>query len=453
MRSQAAQWLAYVLMSISLAAAVLLRGGVYPEQWVWSALGVSVAGILISIPASLPDHCRHRSFALWLMVALLLWMGFQLVPLPLDLVAWLSPERSNAIALARSATGQTLTSWTALSVAPGATMERLLFVVPAMVAFFVARDLCCVWRHRTWIVVIPVIAVAWLESVLGLVQFYLLRMAGSEVSSVTGTYVNRNHFAGLLEMALPLSVLAAIAIWRKGNTRHTRPAGTALATVALVGVAACLLFGVVISLSRMGFVSIVSAGLLTGVILLGSESRQSDSGRRWRWAIPVALILLLLLFLPTKELLNRFAETAATEQLTKETRVDIWNDTLHLIAAYKWTGSGLGAYERGLYRFKTAAPLNMVDFAHNDYLQIIAELGFVGAGLAAALALVILYRLLSVVLWFRRGDNWELAVGLLGALLTMGLHSLADFNLYIPANALVLAWLSGAADSPGLRQG
>ena len=45
-----------------------------------------------------------------------------------------------------------------------------------------------------------------------------------------------------------------------------------------------------------------------------------------------------------------------------------------------------------------------------------------------------------------------LAVGLVGALLAIGLHSLVDFNLYIPANALAVAWLAGLAVSPGLAE-
>jgi hypothetical protein len=52
----------------------------------------------------------------------------------------------------------------------------------------------------------------------------------------------------------------------------------------------------------------------------------------------------------------------------------------------------------------------------------------------------------------RKTLNWEFAVGLFVALVTLGLHSMADFNLYSPANALVLAWLGGVAVSPGLRE-
>ena len=213
----------------------------------------------------------------------------------------------------------------------------------------------------------------------------------------------------------------------------------------------CVLMGIVFSLSRMGFISTLGATSLTTFILLGSQTRRLPGvGLGWRWLTSVALLGCLLVFLPTRGLIDRLAKLTTRAE---EERSEIWRDSLHLIAAYKWTGAGLGAYEYGLYRFKVTSPMETVDFAHNDYLQITAELGFVGAALAAALALWILWRLVSVVLWTRGSRNWELAVGLLGALLAIALHSLVDFNLYIPANALTLAWLTGIADSPGLREG
>lgn len=449
-RSGAAAWVSYTLMSVSLTSAVLLRGGVDPRQWVWSALGISLAGIILIVPGALPGHRQRASKALWLLGALLSWMGFQLVPLPPAFVGWFSPLRYSAIMAARGATAQPRGAWMALSVAPSATLERLLFVVPSMVAFFVARDLCFLWHRRAWLVVAPVIAVGWLESMLGLVQFYVMRVGGSGTSPVTGTYVNRNHFSGLLEMVFPLALLAAVAALRRGKaTKAARPVSRDLLLVGFLGIAACLLFAVVTSLSRMGFLAILSAILLTAVILLSCKSR--DTGRKWRWVIPVFVVLFLLVLLPTQELLDRFAEATVIGQVTEMTRISIWNDTFHMIRAYSWAGSGLGAYEHGLFRFKTAAPLNSVDFAHNDYLQITAELGFAGAILAGALAMIVFWRLLSVVRYGRGAENWELAVGLLVAFLTMGLHSLVDFNLYIPANALLLAWLSGVADSTAFR--
>lgn len=445
------RWLAYGLLSVSFGAAVVLNGGKYPQQWEWSALGISLAASVWVLSGPKRERSPGKPWGLALMAAVLVWVLLQLVPLPPALLGWLSPMRWDAVAAAREATGQAMGDWAALSLAPAATLQRLLDVIPAMAAFVAAREMGWWWQDRMWIAVAPVIGVAWLESLLGLVQFYSMRMTGAGL--VAGTYPNRDHFAGLVEMAFPLALMWAIATWRKGASRlQERPVGSALATVALLGIASCLLMGVILSLSRMGFIStLIAASLTMLMLLLSLGSAASRWVRGFRWVLPLALPLFILLFLPTRELLLRFADMAATEDVTKDTRMEIWQNTAQSLSAYRWTGAGLGAYERGLYRYKTVAPTNTVDFVHNDYLQILAELGIIGAALVAALGLWILWRLLSVVLRGRYSGNWALAVGLLAALLAFAIHSLADFNLYVPANALALAWLSGVAVSPGLR--
>jgi O-antigen ligase len=103
-------------------------------------------------------------------------------------------------------------------------------------------------------------------------------------------------------------------------------------------------------------------------------------------------------------------------------------------------------------RFKKVAPMFRVDFAHNDYLQILVELGLVGLAIGLALVVRIVSGVLRVALFHKESYGWELAVGLTGAITALLLHSGADFNLYIPANAMALAWICGLAVSPGLRE-
>src|ERR1035441_10656601 len=105
-----------------------------------------------------------------------------------------------------------------------------------------------------WLLAAPVMVLAWLESLLGLVQFFFMRMAGPDAASVSGTYASYDHFAGLLEMAFPLAVMGALSA-RDPFARI--PA--ALRTSAMLAVAACLLMGIVLSLSRMGVVSTLTA--------------------------------------------------------------------------------------------------------------------------------------------------------------------------------------------------
>jgi O-antigen ligase len=446
-------WLSYGLMTASLAAAVLLSGGVVASQWKWTALGISLAAALAVFGIPRNERSRGGRNGLVLLALLLGWMLFQLLPLPPGLVQWLSPERWSAVAAARAATGYPAHGWTALSVAPPLTFERLLFVIPAMAVFVTAREMSWWWRDQVWIAVAPVVGIAWLESVLGLMQFYFARTKNGQGSLASGTYVNHNHFAGLMEIGFPVAVMWMIARLRKSTPDRTMT--SAVGTAVLLAISTCLLMAVVVSLSRMAFIStLVAAGIISLAWLGSWVARNPNSHRllRWGlWTVPVILPLLILVFLTPQELVRRFADISASEDVTVEGRTEIWRETMQAANAYKWTGCGLGAYERGLYRFKNIAPLNRVDFAHNDYLQIATELGIPGALLAGAFGLWFLSRMVSLVLWRGQSKSWELAVGVLGATAALGVHSLADFNFYIPANAVAFAWLCGAGERSGVK--
>jgi hypothetical protein len=125
-------------MTLSLAEAVLLKGGVYPKQWVWIALGLSVAAALAL--ASGNNKAPSDPWIQGVMGILLAWMILQVIPLPPSVVERLTPQHWQAVAAARVATGHDPRAWVALSVAPSATFERLLDVVPAMAVFVGARD-------------------------------------------------------------------------------------------------------------------------------------------------------------------------------------------------------------------------------------------------------------------------------------------------------------------------
>lgn len=146
---------------------------------------------------------------------------------------------------------------------------------------------------------------------------------------------------------------------------------------------------------------------------------------------------------------SRGSATARTPEITTDGRVQIWSETWQLFRAFPVTGAGLGTFERALYPFRQSMPTSAVDYAHNDYLQLLAELGVIGFALAMALAVRIFERAVTA---FRSGHMPWLALGLVAALLASAVHSLVDFNLYIPANAMATAWIAGVATSPELHE-
>lgn len=453
---------ACVTLALCLGAAALEHGGVNADEWQLIAVVISIASAACVLLRSRRHEASVPAIELALLTAIAAWMLLALVPLPYAIIATLSPHRALMASAAGTVTGADPFAWTALSVAPAATFERLLFVFPAMAVFVAAREMPLWWtRERAWLAVLPVVVVGLIEALIGIAQFNAGPFNASGAQSVSGTYVNRNHYAGLLELALPLTLTAAIALWSgsegrgRSRHRHRNPRGErglapALQAGSLLLAAAILLAGVVTSLSRMGFMTtLVSVATVSMGWLL--SRRQQGRRQTWLWSIPLVLPLAIVLLIATNGMVLRFADSANSGDISADGRMQIWRETLSLISAYPWTGAGLGTFEHALYPFRAALSTSAVDYAHNDYLQIFSELGIVGLLWTMALACVIAWRAAHAA--FQRGSASWLGMGVLTSLLALALHSLVDFNLYVPANALALAWIAGVAVSPGLVSG
>jgi O-antigen ligase len=324
--------------------------------------------------------------------------------------------------------------WTAVqvgfvSVAPKRTLEYVLTNAAAGGMLLLGRELGWRFRRRIWAAALPLLLIAALEGALGLAQFLAMRAGAGPVDSATGTYPNRNHFAGLMEMVLPVAAAGAFALRRVW-----------WAAAGMMAVAALLLLGTVISLSRMGFLAALGGLFVLGVLLLGGR------GRLTAGLVTGVVLMGAFVVLPTNEWIARFATIAQSEDIGADSRAQIWRETVPLIRDHWVAGVGMGAYEPAFYRYKRVAPMNMVDYAHNDYLQYWAEWGLVGM----AIGLGVLGRCLW---WMGKGleKSWVVA-GAWGAAAAMGIHSLVDFNLYIPGNVLVLAWILGMGTAPALAE-
>lgn len=444
------RWLTLVILTSALAAGLYLKGGSSPHQWNWSILAIAVAGILYWAALRSRDRAPRDPWTGRLALAFVAWGAFQLVPLPLWLVGVLSPMRAE---LSRAAGS---TGWMPLSIAPAATFSRLLELGGAVVTFFLARELCWRWRGRSWVAAAPLLVLGIAEALIGAVQAYL-QGAGEAAAGVSGTYVNENHYAALLEMTMPLVLAAGAAVYRAGFLPHARPAAPAIKASALMGCGALMLAALAASQSRMAFLGALCSLAVMGVISITAVEqrvyRPVPIGRRLLAGGAVfAAVGLLFILVPPKALIERYGLLAGKGGEIGDARIGIWSESIPMAKAYPIVGCGLGAYESGFMRFKKVAPMFRVDFAHNDYLQILVELGLVGLAIGLALVVRIVSRVLRVALFHKESYGWELAVGLTGAITALLLHSGADFNLYIPANAMTLAWICGLAVSPGLRE-
>jgi O-antigen ligase len=365
--------------------------------------GVCFAAIGAIALVARPDTTSLPLWARAVLLALPAYALLQLIPLPQTALASISTGRLRSL--------HSLDGAAPLSVTPAATFRFVLGMVAAGLTYLLVRSAAGRLKDRTWVAAAPLIVLGAIEAILGVVQ----QVAGDGSRGVTGTFVNRNHYAGLLEMCLPFAVVGSVCCAR-------RP----MLAAALGAISLLMLVGVFYSLSRMGLVAVLVSMALVASLLLPK--------RRWTLAASMVALVVIAAALAPARLADRLINEDGAAS-----RTAIWRETTRLIADYPWFGCGLGAFESGLQPYRETVPMLRVDYAHNDYLQIVAEAGVAGASLAAALLWMVLTQAR------RAAAVSPVGIAAVGALAAILVHSLTDFNLYIPSNMLVFAWVSGLA--------
>lgn len=247
----------------------------------------------------------------------------------------------------------------------------------------------------------------------------------------SGTYVCPNHLAGFLELLLPLA-LSYTLVGRE------KP----LLKIFLGYAALVMLAGIAATASRGGWVATVLALAFLCVALL--------SHRTYRFpalALLVALVGLgAFLAANSSHFKTRFNRVFGDGNLEVTTRLDLWNTALHIWRDHFWTGAGPGHYDV-LYRaYRPASVQLQADRAHNDYLNTLADWGVIGAVLVAAALVALGVGIARVWKHVRRGENdfgsslsnkFAFVLGATAGLVALLAHSAVDFNLQIPANAIL----------------
>ena len=259
-----------------------------------------------------------------------------------------------------------------------------------------------------------------------------------------GTYICPNHLAGFLEMILPL----ALAYTLVGRAKPV--------TKILLGYAALvMLAGLGATVSRAGW---GACGLSLVVFFSILATRRN---RR----LPALLMLAVLLsggiyFVVKIDPLKRRFREQTVENLTEmKVRYELWRTAVRMWRDYPWFGIGPGHYDARFRAYRPVIVQEQPDRAHNEYLNVLADWGLVGGTIIAAGLATLAASTLRMWKYVRRTDT-EFRSGLsnkfgfvLGAaigLLALALHSVLDFNMHIPANA-VLAFTLAALLTSHLR--
>jgi O-antigen ligase len=423
-----------------LGFAAFSAGGVTEPAWGICMVGICAVSLLISIPTRRGNPAPPLGRLLNVVLILLpCYVALQLLPLPLAWLKTVSPARAELQdALLRFGLGAPTAP---ISAAPSLTLAHLLRLLSYICFFLIARALAARFPKSLWLTSLPVVLPGSAEAALGLWQYF------HGASSATGTYVNPNHYSCFLQMALPFSLALAIIAIRRRRGTDTLSLPRIFLGCLLAGCAALISLGALYSLSRMGV-----AGLVASLLVLISLAEARALSRRLRGTLAATAALTLAGFVyvsAPSALLERLAGPGHGDPLTADARLQIWKDTLRMAADYRYLGSGLGTFASVFQKYSQAPSLLLIDFAHNDYLQLLAELGLIGFTLTAVGGLAVLARVVRAALTGPTTATRLLAAAGAASLVAIMLDSSVDFDFYIPANALLAAWIAGIGTTVG----
>ncbi len=338
-----------------------------------------------------------------------------------------------------------------ISLHPWATRHSTLKFAACWLALMVTLDLASVGAtHRT--LATALVAGGGFQAIYGLAEYFsghqhIFGYSKEYYADVaTGTFINRNHFAGYLGMTIPLAIALAATSFSSlavagrslGQRLAAAPGKAIFKTGSLLVLALTMTTALVCSRSRMGITSTLLALVTVGMLLAWR-----GGGRGF---IPAALLVAsvtLLLFSQGDagdSVVGRFLGTPADIKAGLG-RWSLWTQTFTMMRAFPVTGVGLGVFPAVFPGFRSTGEGFYVDHAHNDFLEFAAEAGALGCVILGVAAFL-------VVRAVARRNSGSRDFGLVGyaaggSVLAIALHSITDFNLAIPSNALTASVLLG----------
>jgi O-antigen ligase len=312
-------------------------------------------------------------------------------------------------------------------------------------------------RKRLAAVVSVVIGIGVLSAAFGVFRqmvqhdsggFILPRLA---LGTGYGQFINQNHFALLMEMSLGL-LLGLMVV--KNKARHS--------LLAYASMALLVWTALVFTNSRGGVISMLGLILFATIVhlMIGrwqSSSRERSRSRNWvvkygttaamSGALAVSLILLTAVGVswaggdPVVTRLESVSGELRQGSVGSLRRKEIWQATWELIKSHPLTGAGFGSYETAIPKFATSfSGEELLSQAHNDYLEILASGGLVGA-MFVAWFIVALIRNVLQRLRARSSFRYSTCLGAIAGLFAVSIHSFFDFGLHVTVNALVFTCL------------
>ncbi|NJD34701.1 MAG: O-antigen ligase family protein [Betaproteobacteria bacterium] len=440
--------------------------------WAWAVLVVGCCLLSIAWLAgyalgrfTVSDAFRRARWVLAAGAVWLLYIGLQLVPLPAEWVRLLSPVGYEAHAVTAAAFGQPPTATLTISVDPHATRD-FWFKSLAYGCMFCLTLLLADTRRRLELLLKTLVICGTLQALYASVMvlsgleygFLIKKYVGQ--GTATGTFINRNHLAGYLNLCLAMGIGLMIAklggeavhTWRqrlRSIARLLLGEKTRLRIYLIV-----MVIGLVLTRSRMGNTAFFAGTFTAGAIAL-LLMRNAPRSTLFFLASIIALdILIVGSWFGVDQVAKRIQGTEVTTNidnpLPSEHRDEVDREAMSYAKDFLLTGSGGGSFYVTFPAYSSSGILGFYDHAHNDYAQLLTETGIIGFALCALIVAMAAVQALQTLR--RRNDPLMrgTAFGVTRAICWLAIHSAVDFNMQIPANALTmtvilaLAWVAAS---------
>ncbi len=297
-----------------------------------------------------------------------------------------------------------------------------------------AFETCEDWRAFAWFLLV----LGFTVSVFGIIQHYTfngklywfreLRYGGIPF----GPYVNRNHFAGFVELIIP----AGISIVLLRAEARDRLSVVALLTIVPVG-------ALFLSASRGGIAALL---LELGLVFILALSRGRGRKQLVRGAIALLPAIAFIVWLGAGRALERF-QSYQNLEISQVRRTEMVRDSWRIFLDHPLLGAGLGTLEAVFPRYETLYDGTVVNHSHNDYVEALAETGAIGGLICASFLVLLVGGAWKRIAGATNATDLALHIAALSACCALLAHSFVDFNLHIPSNALLFLVQSALATS------
>ncbi len=444
------------IVEIGILALLILSPLPAASTETWALLAIELAAAFLAAvylltprsPKPNPKLAARLRVPRLLLVLLFAYLGLQIVPLPKGIVRLLSPA---AFSLQeRFSPGFAELKTISLSLAPGQTLRAALELLAyVLIGVLVVRTF--VHRRQIRRLMAALVVLGVVQAFYGLFELtrqnphVLFYKKVYNLNAATGTFINRNHFSGYLEMIIPIALTLVIAridmfslAGKRWGEKIAQLTGKGFATNALALIGALVMAVAVIqSHSRSGvFVLLFTFVLFFELTVYHfSKARYRQSWIKTFLIVAFILITAASLYVGVEATMSRFSQ----DNLLQDGRPQYWTSVLRIFADFPIFGTGLGTFASVYPVYETVTLEGRLLHAHNDYLEFLSELGL--PGFALLLGIVLYLFIDGLKTWSGRRHPGIKGMGMGGfvAVAALLVHSFTDFNLHIPANALLFS--------------